>query len=181
MTHAVFVSVPLEALAAALGSCPDDLRPTLELAERLGAVRLRGGRVELPGHAAALGLVRRPDGRWATGPNDPGGPGRRGRTLPLLFEGTHPDPRAEEPWQELARGEEPPPDRVAALGRWLDSYSRGLPPPAPGGGPEGDGAGRRPGATAPAYAVDRAKPGRRTNIDLAALRARLDAAVRAAG
>jgi len=94
------VLIPVDDLAAALGSSADALGPALGLAARLGAVRLRNGRMELPALAVGRrGLFRRADGRWALDPADRGSTGRRVRTLPLLFEGGHADPRAEEPWQ----------------------------------------------------------------------------------
>ena len=179
------VLIPVDDLAAALGSSADDLGPALELAARLGAVRLRNGRVELPAPAVGrLGLFRRADGRWALDPADRGSSDRRVRTLPLLFEEGHADPRAEEPWQEVARAEEPPPDRNAALGRWLDAYSRGQPPPAPGSRPDRAAVGIRPAPTPAPRRTDgtgRVTSGKVQNIDLAALRIRLDAAARAAG
>ncbi len=192
MTHTV--SVPLGALADAVGSSPDDLRPTLVLAERLGSVWVRGDRVELPAQAVErLGLFRRADGRWALDPADRESSGRRPRTLPLIFEGGHADPRAEEPWQEMARAEEPPPDRVASVHRWLNRWAAARPPDGAGASPAGPNpqqpwAPGRPGTPArprpvnPPKPPPRAKTGTgRNSFDLVALRARLDAAARAAG
>jgi len=188
------VLIPVEDLAAALGSSADALGPALELAARLGAVRLRNGRVELPAPAVGrLGLFRHADGRWALDPADRESSGRRVRTLPLLFEGGHADPRAEEPWQELARTEEPPPDRVASVHRWLDRWASARPPDGAGASPFGPDpqlpcAPGRPGTPAHPRPVNPHKPPPRVktgtgrnSFDLVALRARLDAAAWAAG
>lgn len=207
------VSISVEELSDALGSCPDGLMLALELAERLGTVRIDGERVELPWHAVErLGLVR-DGGRWRAEATQrdalnrpvttrPGGPRRRTarrrarHTLPLLHPGNTADPRAVEPHEELQRIEAGPTNRIDSLCRWLDRWSAGQPPlkPTDVEAIEAEGEPRRPmktatderkaraGSAEKARKKKRSQPPRKpANIDLKALRLRLDAQAKAAG
>ena len=59
------VVIPLTDLANALGTQPEDIQLALDLAHRIGAVRVRDGLVELPACVVLrLGLSRDADGRW---------------------------------------------------------------------------------------------------------------------
>lgn len=201
MTH---VTIPVDDLADALGSTSENLRLALDLAERLGGVRVQGKSVALPLHAIALlGLVQDvEDGRWSVArgadalavPPDLRGRKNHGGALPLLFPGNTPDRRAVEPWRELSLAEEPPSDRVEAICRWLDRWTARTPPVGPyEGPPDGETFHLEPGPQPPlasrqpaeADALRRPQnPGRskvkarpapaRDSFSLSALRARLD-------
>ena len=189
MTPAATFSVPIADLAEALGTDPEALRPVLDLVSRYSPTRVRRARVELSADAVdRLGLVRGPDRAWSARRTDvlDRAPGPRGRTVALLSPGLTADRRAAEPWEALARVEEPPPDRIASLRAWLErrasSSPAEAPPPAAPSTPRADPPEPTPPPPRVTTRAKRAKPADApSSFDLAALRGRLGAPERAAG
>jgi hypothetical protein len=168
------VSIPVAELADCLCSTPEGIRMAIGLAERLGGARVDGDRVELPLHAVLrLRLVQESDGRWTVDElrenalDSLDALGVPMPKLPLPFERTCPDRGAVEAWVNASRDEEPP-DRVAAISRWLAAWSK-LPPRPTAPMPV-----REPVVTAPVPSKP-VKPARApSSFSLAALRTRLE-------